>query len=145
MLNFLYCIFNLRHALESATFAPDMPNRLIALFLLVALISSNCSRFFVYAGFEVNQKYIADNLCINKSKPWLHCNGHCYLMNKLRQTEEKEKKQEREEQKSRYQEALPTNPITIVFIEPTVKVEYPPSTIPGIMGRASSIFQPPRV
>ncbi|EHQ26442.1 hypothetical protein Mucpa_2312 [Mucilaginibacter paludis DSM 18603] len=138
------CVNVIAEVSQILTFAP-MLKRFTAILLLVALIGSNCSRFFVYAGFEVNQKYIADNLCINKSKPWLHCNGHCYLMNKLRQTEEKEKKQEREEQKSRYQEALPTNPITIVFIEPTVKVEYPPSTIPGIMGRASSIFQPPRV
>ena len=36
----------------------------------------------------------------------MHCNGHCYLMNKLKQTQEKEKKQEREAQKSRYYEVL---------------------------------------
>lgn len=36
---------------------------------------------------------IAEKLCINKDKPWMHCNGRCYLMNKVRQAEESEKKQ----------------------------------------------------
>lgn len=69
-----------------------MLNRFIAICLLFALISSGFSHFLVVAGCEANQKYIAANLCENKSKPWLHRNGHCYLMKKIRQAEEKEKK-----------------------------------------------------
>jgi hypothetical protein len=122
-----------------------MQNRLIAICLLVALISSNFSRFFVFAGFEANQKFIASSLCENKSRPWMHCNGKCYLMKKLKQAEEKEKKQEREDQKSRYQEALPGSVVTVNIIKSTFKVEYLPSITPGIVNRSSSIFQPPQV
>jgi hypothetical protein len=122
-----------------------MQNRLIAICLLVALISSNFSRFFVFAGFEANQKFIASSLCENKSRPWMHCNGKCYLMKKLKQAEEKEKKQEREDQKSRYQEALPCSVATVNILKSTFKVEYLPGITPGIVNRSSSIFQPPQV
>ncbi|EHQ31087.1 hypothetical protein Mucpa_7043 [Mucilaginibacter paludis DSM 18603] len=74
----------------------------------------------------------------------MHCNGHCYLMKKLKQTEEKEKKQEQQEQKSRYQENLPAEPVTLTFIAEVIKAEYPPSLTPGITDRPSTIFQPPR-
>ncbi|WP_183867647.1 hypothetical protein [Pedobacter cryoconitis] len=68
----------------------------IAIVILVLLILSNFSRLFIYAGFELNQKYIASTLCENRDKPEIHCNGKCYLMKKLKQAEEKEKKQEQD-------------------------------------------------
>jgi len=58
------------------------------------MTGSSLSRFFVYAGFEMNQKYIASALCENRNRPEMHCNGKCYLMKKLKQAEEKEKRQE---------------------------------------------------
>jgi len=58
------------------------------------MTGSSLSRFFVYAGFEMNQKYIASVLCENRNRPEMHCNGKCYLMKKLKQAEEKEKRQE---------------------------------------------------
>src|ERR1700744_4970155 len=79
-------------------------NKLIALLLIVAVISSSFSRVLMYAGFEMNQKYIAQNLCINKDRPWLHCNGHCYFMKKIQQAEEKEKSDNSQSQKNRLQE-----------------------------------------
>ena len=43
-------------------------------------------------NYIVNHDYIAEYLCINKDKPMLHCDGKCYLMQKLQQ-ENDEKKQ----------------------------------------------------
>lgn len=122
-----------------------MLNRLIAFCLLSALISSYCSRFLIEAGFETNRNYIAANFCENKNKPWLHCNGHCYLMKKLKQAEEKEKKQAREDQKNRYQEAFLASFLTINFKKPVYKIKYPQSSTPGIINYPSSIFQPPQL
>lgn len=76
-----------------------MISRLIAFTLLLALISSNLSTLFVYAEFKANQRYIAETLCENKDKPQLNCEGKCYLMKKLKDAEEKEKKQEKQAQK----------------------------------------------
>lgn len=121
-----------------------MLNRITVIILLFSLISSNFSRFFVYAGFEVNSKYIAEQLCVNKDKPAMHCNGHCYLMNKLKQADEKEKKQQREEQKSRYQEALPNSALALTLRKSKFKTTYPLTLVPQTIDRHFSIFQPPK-
>lgn len=42
--------------------------------------------------YIVNYDYIVENLCENKDKPMLNCNGKCYLAKKFAQeSEEKEK------------------------------------------------------
>ena len=64
---------------------------LIAFSLIFMMLTANFSRFFIYAGFELNKNYIASELCENRDKPMMHCNGKCYLMKKLKQAEEKEK------------------------------------------------------
>lgn len=70
-----------------------------AIFLLINMLLTQFSSVCIYAGFELNQQYIASTLCENKDKPEMHCNGKCYLTKKLKQAEEKEKRQEREAQK----------------------------------------------
>ncbi len=82
-----------------------MFRRVTALFLVAAMLMTSFTRFFIYAGFELNQEYIAKTLCVNRDKPELHCNGKCYLSNKIKQAEEKEKRTERENQRKSFQEA----------------------------------------
>lgn len=41
--------------------------------------------------FLINQNYIAKNLCENRDKPQLHCNGKCQLCKKLTQEDNKDK------------------------------------------------------
>lgn len=125
-----------------------MLKRFTAIVLLVALISSNCSLFFVYAGFELNHKYIAENLCINKNRPWLHCNGKCYFMKKIHQAEENEKKQEAKDNLSRLEVSFFQEPYQVAFIEPVI-LEANKSTFPRYTYQYSSryietIFRPPK-
>lgn len=125
-----------------------MFKRFTAILLLAALISSNCSLFFVYAGFELNHKYIAENLCINRDKPWLHCNGKCYFMKKIHQAEENEKKQEAKDNLSRLEVSFFQEPYRITFIEPVI-LEKNNSTFPRYIYQYSSsyietIFRPPK-
>ncbi|MFC1226536.1 hypothetical protein ACFE6N_22215 [Pedobacter sp. BG31] len=65
-------------------------------------------------------------------------------MKKLKQAEEKEKKQERENQRSHYMEALPAVASSFTFKRSTVKMIYPERPVLGTMHRAFSIFQPPK-
>lgn len=44
----------------------------------------------VYIDFKINQDYISRVLCINRDKPELKCNGHCVLMEKLKETQDTE-------------------------------------------------------
>jgi len=123
-----------------------MLKRWLALFLIVALIGANFQRFFVYAGFEANRSYIAQVLCENKARPFLHCNGRCYLMKKMKQAEEKEKNQEKEGKWSKYQDAFLTGTRINFSLNPfkTGKT-YPVHPAPGICDSVSAIFQPPQL
>jgi hypothetical protein len=47
---------------------------------------------FIFADFELNRKFIAEQYCINKNRPWMHCNGHCYLMKMLNEAQENQNK-----------------------------------------------------
>jgi hypothetical protein len=122
-----------------------MLNRLTAILLITCLVSVNCSRFFVFAGFEINKGYIAATLCENRAKPELHCNGKCYLMKKLKQVEQKENNQERQSQKNLFQEAFYTSSYAIKFHSQllfTIPVPNNRISLPAIHG---SLFRPPQI
>lgn len=42
----------------------------------------------VIIQWSINQDFIAKNLCINKNKPALKCDGKCHLKKELKKTEE---------------------------------------------------------
>ncbi|MDF2434923.1 MAG: hypothetical protein JWP44_4554 [Mucilaginibacter sp.] len=77
----------------------------------------------------------------------MHCNGHCYFVRKIKEAQENEKKQDREDQKSRYQEALPVSlqDSIIAFKVPEAKVTYPATVTPETVQRSYSILLPPKV
>ena len=77
-------------------------------------MSTNSTRFFIYAGFELNQTYIAKVLCENLDKPELNCKGKCFLSKKIKEAEEKEKHEERQNLRKVFQESfLVTNGIEL--------------------------------
>jgi hypothetical protein len=51
------------------------------LFLLV--LSATFSNWIVIAQFNLNQKYIAEKLCVNRFKPRSCCKGKCFLAKQL--------------------------------------------------------------
>lgn len=67
-------------------------NRVIALILLIAIQLPLMSQWASVAYYQVNRNYIAKNLCVNRDKPKLNCNGQCYLAKKLKAAEDKEQK-----------------------------------------------------
>ena len=121
-----------------------MINRLVAITLLLALVSANLSRFFVYAEFKANQKYIAASLCENRDKPQMHCNGKCYLMKKLKEAEEKEKKQEQANQKKGTQDvSILTSPFLVSFAKVKLKKQKPTFLSFRLPNISTEILHPP--
>jgi hypothetical protein len=55
--------------------------------LLICLISATFSQWLLIACFDINETYIAKELCVNKNNPSAHCNGHCYLNKELNKEE----------------------------------------------------------
>lgn len=102
----------------------------------------------VHAGFELNQKYIAETLCINRSRPWMHCNGKCYFMKKIRQAEENEKKQEAKDHLNRLEVSFFQEPFQFLSIAATileaVKSNFPAYTYQYSSRYIDSIFRPPK-
>ncbi|GAB2688793.1 hypothetical protein GCM10027037_09200 [Mucilaginibacter koreensis] len=122
-----------------------MLRKAIAYVLITALLAVNCGRFFAYAGYELNKNYITTKLCENRSRPWLHCNGKCYLMKKLKQAEEKQNSTEKESQKNLFQEAFFAAQPKVVFSSLLIQVinapycEATPESVPA------AIIHPPQL
>lgn len=64
----------------------------VALLLFLAMQLPLMNQWGAVAYYRVNQDYIAKNLCENRDKPMLDCNGQCYLAKQLKAAEEKEQK-----------------------------------------------------
>lgn len=122
-----------------------MVRRLIACLLIVALVAANFSRLFIYAGFELNRNYIATKLCENRDKPWLHCNGKCYFMKKIKQADEKEKTDERQSQKNLFQDALFARKPAFRFYSQMLQVMQVPNHRVALPIVNLPIFQPPQL
>ena len=125
-----------------------MLRRLIAICLIIAVISSSYSLLFVYAGFALNKQYVADNLCINKSRPLLHCNGKCYFMKKVKQAQESEKKQESRDNLNRLDVSYFQEPFRLTLVEPAITDLSLPSSFSYSYQYSNSyltaIFRPPK-
>jgi hypothetical protein len=64
--------------------------------VVILLISAFLGKSLLFMGWEIwfklDQKRIAEEKCINKSRPMLNCNGQCYLAKQLRKIELEETK-----------------------------------------------------
>lgn len=61
---------------------------ILSYFLALIICLPLFSKVSVVLVWKINQKYIIENLCVNKTKPVLKCNGKCHLMSKLNDTRE---------------------------------------------------------
>lgn len=122
-----------------------MKYKLTAVLLIISIISSSFSRFFIYAGFEMNKSYIAAKLCENRNKPWLHCNGKCYLMKKIKQAEDKQSNTERESQRNLIQESFCEEVQQVKFYTQLLRVIAIPNNRIDLPQGYSAIFRPPQL
>ncbi|RZS72247.1 hypothetical protein EV199_4163 [Pseudobacter ginsenosidimutans] len=70
----------------------DMFKQFTAILLLFAITVQTFHKAIIVIDFYRNQEYIAKNLCENRFRPMLHCDGHCLLAKKLQQAEKKEQR-----------------------------------------------------
>ena len=67
--------------------------KILVFFLTVSILSQALVNVSIVAYYHINKQYITEKLCINKNKPSVGCNGHCYLSKQLKKAEEGERKQ----------------------------------------------------
>lgn len=115
--------------------------------LILLVFAQTFSKWFVVLEYNLNKDFISKNLCVNKAKPKLHCNGKCQMMKKLAE-EEKQNSSNGNTIKIKVQDVVFCNEINkpalpaVVFIN-LIYNEEPPllkHTAP-----ISSIFHPPSI
>lgn len=70
-----------------------MFNRFISIVLFITLVFQCLCSLGVLAWFQANQSYIIAELCENRDKPAMHCNGQCVLMKKLKKLDDQQDKE----------------------------------------------------
>ena len=67
--------------------------KILVILLTLLVFIQPLSKVWIFVSFKINQDYISKNLCENRAKPILKCNGKCQLMKKLKQADKDEEKQ----------------------------------------------------
>ena len=65
-------------------------NKYGSLVLITVMIFTMIANPISYLKFKLNQEYIAKVMCVNKARPELKCNGHCYYMKKFAKAQKEE-------------------------------------------------------
>ncbi|HEY6954139.1 MAG TPA: hypothetical protein VI385_02795 [Flavisolibacter sp.] len=117
--------------------------------LMMLILAQAFSKWLVVAEYKVNQDFISRNLCINKSRPKLHCNGKCQMMKRLAEEEKQDSSNNtNNSSKVKVQEVLFCSEIKKPAI-PSLTCEAPIYNEEPILFRQhsliDSIFHPPAV
>jgi hypothetical protein len=117
---------------------------LVPILMLLMLIQT-FSKWAVVAEYNLNKNYIAKNLCINKTKPKLHCNGKCQMMKKLAE-EEKQNSSNNNSAKIKIQELVFSNEMNRPCLPVIAYTILSYNEEPPLLKQTSpvsSIFHPP--
>jgi hypothetical protein len=97
------------------------------------------------ANYEINKDYISKNLCENKAKPMMHCNGKCHLHKQLAQQEKKENSLPYQNLKDKFELQYFSKTVQFKYNESTLKQEpnFVYSSFLSLLSE-TSIFHPPQ-
>lgn len=117
--------------------------RVISITLLLSLSFQFLFKAGVAGYYFANKAYIASVLCINKENKAMHCEGKCYLVKKMQQSEEQETKNALN---IKYEpvEFLATSGLTAqVYLPGMCKIQYGCSEPAYALLHCGSVFHPP--
>lgn len=127
-----------------AIFVPVVAlKKLVSVFILLGLFVNCISFLAIKAGYDFNKAYIASVLCNNRNKPNLHCEGKCFLDQKLKDLEKKNKQQQENLKRSIETFECSKLAIPLPQINPYQHLTNYFYLLKHQAGIASSIFHPP--
>ena len=65
-----------------------MIRRIFSFFLILVTLFQVMGKSMVYVEYAFNIRFISEQLCINKAKPGMHCQGRCYLKKQMDKQEQ---------------------------------------------------------
>jgi len=128
---------------DAATFAAL--KQLWAIVLLLSMLGQTFSRYIVVLDYRLNKTFIAKNLCENKDRPEMKCEGKCYLCKRLKKEDKKDQDNPERKGENKFelisieQGYLMTHPFRTVRL-----VEYPYFQEMISNSYATSFFHPPQ-
>ena len=120
-------------------------NRVITILLLVVMLIQAFSKVFIVLDYQANKNYIAEFLCVNKNKPELHCEGHCYLKKELKKAEQAENQSASQNQKLKFDFTLYCQNLFNINLTPhsLEAAVHAPFLTAAATSRPTAIFHPP--
>lgn len=118
--------------------------QLIVFLLLIALLIHSFDRLLIISDYYLDTASYAAN-CVNKANQEMHCNGKCQMNIKLKQEDEKDKKnpEQRLENHSSFYLVLHQSKIISIITFYTPKQKFGSLPNPSILEQPRSIFKPP--
>ncbi|MBK0403752.1 hypothetical protein I5M27_12195 [Adhaeribacter sp. BT258] len=112
--------------------------------LSLVILLQPLSKLMLVAEYQVNKNYIAEFLCVNKSKPRLKCEGKCQLSKELKAADAHEKNHPTPVEKmvevvQFFQPAFTFSPQFPTVIKPAFRY----FSNPKVTAPAFGIFHPP--
>lgn len=88
--------------------------RLIIIALSILILSPSFGSLFVYASFKLNQKEIANTICVQRKLAFNSCNGRCELQKSIKKYSDNERKM---------QDSL-KDKLELVYVQGTAQVSF---------------------
>lgn len=122
-------------------------NQIVAFSILVMLFAQTFSKTFIVFDYYTNTATYAKS-CVNKSKPWMHCNGKCQMMKKMQQEDTKDQQNPERKTENKQETVLSSKSffaaINAPFFTLLYRVKTAANTGAACIGRPYDIFHPPQ-
>jgi len=116
-----------------------------AILLLLGVLMQTFSKAMIVAEYQLNREYIAKNLCVNKSRPKMHCNGRCHMMKKMKQEEKQDQDNPERRAENKFEIICGTfHTATIIPARSFSVVQYPVFQENTCTDYSPSFFHPPQ-
>lgn len=122
----------------------------LAIIFLIILGIKSLMIPMIYLDFELRRDYISRNLCENRNRPQLNCDGKCYLAKKIAAAQEQEERQAECDYMGKLIEVVAGYPIFESVMAPTASIDLLAALLPtpyknALAAQAVSkgIFHPP--
>ncbi len=98
--------------------------------LSILILSPSFGSLFIYASFKINQKEIAQTICVQRKSVFNSCNGRCELQKSIKKYADNEKKQDSLKEK-----------LELVYVQNSPEVKFSVISLVESKENASILFE----
>lgn len=123
----------------------EIMSKCLFILAMAGILSQSFGRLYILVHFKLNQKKIAQTLCIRKDEPGNCCKGKCYLNKQLEEQQDREDSGKSPELKNKEEVQFFQGSCRFRFYSFAVTEPWA-SYLPAIPeGKDQGIFRPPKL